>query len=426
MNRKSLVIIMFLLVLFNVQSSLDPCLAQEAILFGPPGFVHSYYFLRSEDDTPGLELGVYVEFCNDMLQFVKNSDDSFEANYDLSITILTEDDHVAAGSMISHKIVVPTYPKTKERSLTNFISRFFKLDFDDYRLIIELTDTETGKKLRREEAMRFADLSSAQLYTNDFIYLDSLPDDMSTVELDSIRPNLLKMIQEQNTDFGAMIEIYPKSTLDSLTIRYDVSDMADSVLFYQEIKRIPEGSRILLTIPLSDMITYAGKYRIGLSIVQNGSEYTKESRFTVNWTYWDLDEMRYHKRLLAPLMSYIPEKELKLLDYKSQEELEQWFYQYWRDRDPTPDTEKNELMYEFYRRVNVINFHFSVSDIDKSSWDTDRGRVYLKYGPPQNLERHMSDLNRPPFEIWHYPDIDRRFIFEDRRGKGDYELIKIE
>jgi len=419
-----IIVIVLLLVIFSLPISGETNLNHNGTLLGHSGFIYGYYFVKSDDYS--VNLGVYLEFCNDMIQFVKNSLDSFEASYDLTMTIMTDDGRVAASSTVSDQIIVPTYQATKDRRLTNFVRKQFKLDFDDYRLVIELTDTETNKKLRREASMQFNHIAEAKLSTSDFIYLNTLNSGLHSVNFDSIRPNLLKTVCDRDTNFGVIIEIYPASLTDSLTIHYQVNDLEDNRFLDLEESFVPESHRLFKKIPLLDSIEYAGKYRLRMTISQKGENLTEESQFNVTWQYVDLNQLSYHKRLLEPLKSYVPEKELKLLESKSDQELEQWFYQYWMDRDPTPETERNELMYEFYRRINFVNSHFGINEVEKASWDTDRGRIYLKYGPPKNIDRHDNDLNRPPFEIWYYAAIDRKFIFEDRSGKGNYELIKIE
>ena len=56
--------------------------------------------------------------------------------------------------------------------------------------------------------------------------------------------------------------------------------------------------------------------------------------------------------------------------------------------------------------------------------DTDKGRVYIKYGPPDDIDYHTSAAGDKPHEVWHYTTRGNyRFIFRDRRGSGNYELV---
>ncbi len=94
------------------------------------------------------------------------------------------------------------------------------------------------------------------------------------------------------------------------------------------------------------------------------------------------------------------------------EEREQFIEQFWLRRDPTPDTQENEYKEEHYRRIAYTNERFA-SGIP--GWKTDRGRIYITFGPPDEIESHPSGgtYERPieegggttstfPFEKWRY------------------------
>jgi GWxTD domain-containing protein len=94
------------------------------------------------------------------------------------------------------------------------------------------------------------------------------------------------------------------------------------------------------------------------------------------------------------------------------DERQQFIEQFWLRRDPTPDTEENEFKEEHYRRIAYANERFA-SGIP--GWKTDRGRIYIMYGPPDEIEDHSSGgtYERPmeegggetstyPFQQWRY------------------------
>ncbi len=98
------------------------------------------------------------------------------------------------------------------------------------------------------------------------------------------------------------------------------------------------------------------------------------------------------------------------------EEREQFIEQFWLRRDPTPDTVENEFKEEHYRRIAYANEHYA-SGIP--GWKADRGRIYITFGPPDEIESHPSggSYQRPmeegggetstyPFEQWRYRYID--------------------
>jgi GWxTD domain-containing protein len=100
----------------------------------------------------------------------------------------------------------------------------------------------------------------------------------------------------------------------------------------------------------------------------------------------------------------------------SDEEREQFIEQFWLRRDPTPGTPENEFKTEHYRRIAYANEHFASL---LPGWKTDRGRIYITFGPPDEIEDHSSGgaYQRPPeegggatstfpFQQWRYKLID--------------------
>jgi len=106
------------------------------------------------------------------------------------------------------------------------------------------------------------------------------------------------------------------------------------------------------------------------------------------------------------------------------DEREKFIEQFWLVRDPTPGTPENEFKQEHYRRIAYANEHFSSSI---PGWKTDRGRIYIIYGPPDEIEDHSKETAKAPYQQWRY-----RFIegigenviiqFTDVRRDGSYPM----
>ncbi len=80
------------------------------------------------------------------------------------------------------------------------------------------------------------------------------------------------------------------------------------------------------------------------------------------------------------------------------EEREQFIEQFWLRRDPTPGTPRNEMKEEHYRRIGFVDAHFTGATVP--GWKTDRGRIYITYGPPDEIDSHPGDAT--PWESWRY------------------------
>ncbi|MCF6192582.1 MAG: GWxTD domain-containing protein, partial [Candidatus Hydrothermae bacterium] len=94
----------------------------------------------------------------------------------------------------------------------------------------------------------------------------------------------------------------------------------------------------------------------------------------------------------------------------------------WAALDPDPTTAVNEVRDRFEARILYVNHAFRYANIPGVL--TDRGRTYLKFGPPDEIDRHPFDFDSVPYEIWYYEQPVRRvFYFVDRKGIGDYVLV---
>jgi GWxTD domain-containing protein len=103
------------------------------------------------------------------------------------------------------------------------------------------------------------------------------------------------------------------------------------------------------------------------------------------------------------------------------DERERFIEQFWLRRDPTPGTLENEFKEEHYRRIAYTNGKFS-DRTGLAGWKTDRGRIYITYGPPDEIESHPAA--NPPSDQWLYRHIEGvgdnvivEFTDQDRDGK---------
>ena len=145
------------------------------------------------------------------------------------------------------------------------------------------------------------------------------------------------------------------------------------------------------------------------------------------------------KKWLEEDVSYIiiDEERSVFKSLQNDEEREQFIEQFWLRRDPNPEDYTNDYREEHYRRIAYANQHFA-SGIP--GWKSDRGRLYIMYGPPDEIEAHPSGGNyeRPieegggststyPFEVWRYRYLEGvgqnvELEFVDPTMTGEYRM----
>ncbi len=157
-------------------------------------------------------------------------------------------------------------------------------------------------------------------------------------------------------------------------------------------------------------------------------------------------EAKLRKELEAPYRKWLNEDVVYIITDEEKtafhklstaEEQEQFIEQFWLRRDPTPDTAENEFKEEHYRRIAYANERFP-SGIP--GWKSDRGRIYITFGPPDEIEDHAGGgmYERPaeegggttstfPFEQWRYRWIDGvgsdiKIEFVDTTQSGEFRM----
>ncbi len=98
-------------------------------------------------------------------------------------------------------------------------------------------------------------------------------------------------------------------------------------------------------------------------------------------------------------------------------------FNFWSARDDDKTTSVNEAKREYFEKVRHTNERYNTGY--KQGWKSDRGRVYIMYGQPDEVERHASEVNMKPYEVWYYHSLQGgvQFIFGDRTGFSDYILL---
>jgi GWxTD domain-containing protein len=124
---------------------------------------------------------------------------------------------------------------------------------------------------------------------------------------------------------------------------------------------------------------------------------------------------------------------------ETDEERERFIEEFWRRRDPDPDTDENEYREEYYERIAYANEHYASG---VPGWKTDRGRIYITWGKPDEVESHPSggsydreasegggSTTTYPFEKWFYrylPGVGSgvEIEFVDPTGSGEYRIAR--
>src|SRR6266403_4943572 len=201
---------------------------------------------------------------------------------------------------------------------------------------------------------------------------------------------------------------------------------------------MPRVARALFASVFSLFIAFPSVFaQQGPSAAPVPQKLTKDTKRKMKRTLKDLDSA--YKQWLTEDVTYIisPEERNAFLQLDTNEEREQFIEQFWLRRSSNPDLPENDFKEEHYRRIAYANEHFA-SGIP--GWKTDRGRMYIMWGPADEVESHPTGgtYDRPmeegggststyPWETWRWrylEGIGENIILEfvDPSGSGEYRL----
>ncbi|MFX0139253.1 MAG: GWxTD domain-containing protein, partial [Candidatus Hodarchaeota archaeon] len=239
---------------------------------------------------------------------------------------------------------------------------------DEYKIIIELTDLDTKKTLHREKTIKVREFRFDNVGLSDIVFADDIEKDSSDIE--SIIPNLNRSFNNPDSYFGAYFEIYPMTLTDSLTLIYTITDATDKPIVSKIETHIPNKFIVPYILYLKDQITRASRYNVKIEVKQKDKSEKIEAKFSTSWRYFKFTDLNINQAI-GPLKDFVTNKDWNWIQQASDSAKEEWYKNYWKERDPTPDTEENELMLEFYDRVDFANYHFLVNSLDMDGWETD-------------------------------------------------------
>lgn len=113
--------------------------------------------------------------------------------------------------------------------------------------------------------------------------------------------------------------------------------------------------------------------------------------------------------------------EVDKLHKVSKNKLPEELNKFWKKYDPSPETSYNELMSEFYKRIDYAQINFNALTNNNGA-KSDRGKIYVKYGNPESIERFTDEYGRM-MEIWVYSNPASKFMFIDKKGNGNFTII---
>ncbi|MGH2574538.1 MAG: GWxTD domain-containing protein [Ignavibacteria bacterium] len=366
-------------------------------------------------------LDVYIEIPFDKISFVKSKEGkNFISEIDVSLNI---------KDMGSNPVFSKVYKEviTTEKTELEYLSRNSQIITKNVflnpgRYIVKLTCKELNSKklLEKEREVIVKEFQALPITISDVMIVSKLVESQGKK---FITPLVSRNAGALDT-IHLFFFVYLNSEASSLEVKCKISNSKNEEFYTNQqlldAKTGPElDNQIIFSVPTNNFSNDSYKIDLTASTPNNTAASVSELEF--RWAYFpvNIDDIDL---AIGQLQYIATDDELgKIRKAKTPADKQKRLIEFWKSKDPSPNTTRNEVMNEYYKRIEYANKTYSTHYTD--GWKTDMGMVYIIFGLPSNIERHPYEMDTKPYEVWDYYDINRQFVFVDNSGFGDYRLI---
>ncbi|MCD6116991.1 GWxTD domain-containing protein, partial [bacterium] len=223
----------------------------------------------------------------------------------------------------------------------------------------------------------------------------------------------------------AQFYLYTKSPSLPHKVIYTIFNVQGKNVYSDSIVFVPKSNVKSMIYSIGQPFTI-GKYNLAVKIFNSTASCLTQGTFFIKES--GQTTLIASPSLLIKPLKYIMDKKLfeKLIRAQDKEK-NKIISDFWKERNPNPAAETNELRDEFYRRVNYANENFSLYTGGNDGWHSDRGKIYIVYGDPSQIDRmNASRYGTSKYEIWYYSNLGKKFVFLDRYSNNNFILVSEE
>lgn len=371
----------------------------------------------SSKDSLNARLDLYIQLPLENIQFKRNNAaDRYDAYIDYVIVIKNSGGQTVYNNTFSETMSNTENEQKKITEKSVYAIKQFFLMPGKYNLNFSLKDKNSQKEYSKDYEFSVKDYTKKKIAFSDVMLVSNYKEDVSGQK--EISP-LVNGNVGNLKDFYIFFEIY--NSLENLyegAYTYKILDEKDKTVLEGNYAYYLDSGVNKKVEKLSTNLFVIGNYKYQITDKKT-NEILVSKDFSYRWDFLPVS-MKNLDLAISQLVYLATSTELNYIkDASTREEKERRFLKFWKDKDPSPGTPKNELLMEYYNRVKIANERYS-HYVD--GWKTDMGMVYIIYGNPSNIDRHPFESDAKPYEVWDYYDLKKRFVFVDHTGFGDYRL----
>lgn len=342
----------------------------------------------------------------------RTDEKGYGAVFDLIVTLFDGDRQVT-GDLWHEKVQVPTYDDT--RSEGHAYQRVVQLPAypGDLRVAVTVSEQASGNEGRLEQRVVVPDPRREDLIVGKVWFGRCAADSTPPAGNLPREPLVSRNFGTGSGPVCVWSRVYGRKAPGEdgpLLVKWGVYDDKREVVAQDSLPHLPRGVEVPVSFRLPTGKLWLGGYELRVTARAGKSTATRIVDFDMDESTVSLEANPVES---IALIRYIATAdEIHALEYAKPEDRQKAWDEFWEKRGPG-------YKEQFFARVRYANEHFSSLG---PGWKTDRGMIYITYGPPDQVESYPHNIDGPPYEIWSYYGMHRRFVFVDYDGFGRYEL----
>jgi GWxTD domain-containing protein len=376
-----------------------------------PYFTTDLSIIRDSEGRPSLVVSISVPYTE--LQWVRDPR-GFTSSVEFTVAVEPRRRGRSFGGTWQRDLLVASYSASRSPMASLIERDTLALPAGRFTLRVGLNDLQSDEESSASDGIEIEDWSAVPVGFSDL--------ELGTADSSSdFRFQAGRVFGREVRYLAGRISIFdrrPGSWPRRYQLAIHLRDENGNALFDEPRTALAgaTGEPILLKPSRTDL--FIGGYVFAVELTEGRSHWKIERSFEVEDS--GPPQGQEFDRMLEPL-GYIAEPgEIEALQHLAPAEREAGWANFWRRRDPTPDTPRNEALIDFVRRVRYAEQHFQGFG---PGWRSDMGRTYIREGPPDQIETRPATAQSPALEIWYYNQPYRRLVFVDREGFGRFVLL---
>lgn len=399
----------------------DNCACQTSIIRESSNPFKVYFLNFPSENTGNVRAVILVQVSYNEIRFLKEGD-MYVAKYEFSIEIMDGKDSIVVRKYWDQEFALRSFDEIPYKNEIFLEHIEFELKPGLYKYYAEMMDQDSRKSFYQRDTKIFPPYWVEKVGISDIVFT-------SGRDVKGIFDDLIPSEEEMKIDYNQGFSIHFQLFCDDLKpfrFIWKLTNWLDNteILLSDSLALEPTRHATNIYIPISGEEVPSGNYFLqGFVTHPSGRKGNILQRFKFRWINPPISSFDMSSSI-EQMMYILPDEDKNRVKQMTEEEKRIYFENFWNTKDPTPDTQRNELLEEYFRRVLYTNEHFSFRN--EPGWKTDRGKIYCIYGNPDQREQREINIQQVPLEIWTYNNARKRFTFTDNDRNGNYQLFKEE